>query len=321
MAALGACGGEKPVIRVHAWETDSHFINNAIFSYIVEKGYGYSVEEVIETTPVLKEALPDGEVDLNLEGWQHNIPEWYQENLDGGNIVNLGMYFEGGPQFYMIPKWVAEEYGIRSVHDLEEYWELFTDPQDPSKGLFYNGILGWQATEINRVKLEAYGLTRFYNLEAPGSVLALEAALETAQQGHQPVLGYYWSPAPLNAAYEWQILEEPPYTPACWEAITLAAEDSGLRPANDVCGFPNPPIDKLAHKGLLKKAPDVVEMLRKMQVGLEPLNQVLAWARQNKVVDFEEAASYYLRNNEDRWRGWVTPEAYQNVKAALGPEG
>ena len=188
---IGACGGGSSVIRVHAWETDSHFLNNAIFTFVVENGYGYRVETVIQTTPVLKETLPNGEVDLNLEGWQQNIPDWYAEQIGRGNIVNLGMNYEGGPQFYMIPKWVAEEHGITSVFDLEQHWDLFKDPEDPSKGIFYNGILGWEATEINQVKLEAYGLTRYYNPEAPGSVPAMEAALETAQERHQPVVGYY----------------------------------------------------------------------------------------------------------------------------------
>ena len=70
---LAACGSESPVIKVHAWEVDSHFVNNAIFKFIVENGYGNPVETVVETTPVLKETLPKGEVDLNLEGWQQNI--------------------------------------------------------------------------------------------------------------------------------------------------------------------------------------------------------------------------------------------------------
>ena len=102
---VAGCGNEKPVITLHAWEVDSHFLNNAIFEFMVESGYGYTVETVVETTPVLKEALPTGKVDLNLEGWQHNISEWYNEHLDKGNITNLGMNFEGGPQFYMIPSW------------------------------------------------------------------------------------------------------------------------------------------------------------------------------------------------------------------------
>ena len=316
-----ACSDDKPVIRLHAWESDSHLLNNAIFAFVVENGYGYPVEEVVQTTPVLKETLPKGEVDLNLEGWQHNIPDWYTEHTGHGNLVNLGMNYEGGPQYYLIPEWVAEQYGIRSVFDLPDHWEVFRDPEDPSKGLFYNGVLGWESTKINLVKLEAYGLTRFYNPEVTGSAQALEGALDEAQKGTRPVIGYYWSPAPLNAAYNWHILEEPPYTEACWDKVTAATLDEGLRPIDEACAFPDSPIDKLAHKGFLSKAPDVVDMLRKMQVGLGPLNGTLAWAWENDVRDWKVGAVQYLRNNEERWRMWVTPDAYEDIKEALDSEG
>ncbi|MEE9199444.1 MAG: glycine betaine ABC transporter substrate-binding protein [Dehalococcoidia bacterium] len=312
------CGGSKPVIRFHVWEgTGSHWLNNAIAGFIIEKGYGYPVEVVVETTPVLLEALPKGEVDLNLEGWQQNIPDWYNEQIEKGNIVNLGMTFEGGPQFFMIPRWVAEEYNIKTVFDMDNHWELFQDPQDPSKGVFYNCTIGTQCAEINRVKLEAYGLTRYYNLVSPGSEDAREAALARPQERHQPVFGYYWAPTALMGAFDWHILEEPPYTDECWEKVTAASNDKSLRPIDQACAYENRPIDKLAHKGLLKKAPDVVEMLRNMMVGQEPISRTLAWANENGVEDWEKMAIYYMQTYQDRWETWVAPEPYEKIKKAL----
>ena len=216
-------------------------------------GYGYPVEVVVQTTPVLKETLPEGEVDLNLEGWQQNIPEWYEEHTAKGNIVNLGMTFEGGPQFFMIPKSVAEQYNIRTIEDMKDHWELFKDPDDPTKGVFYNCLIGEQCTKINDVKLEAYGLTRYYNLVSPGSNDAKEAVLERAQKKGQPVFGYYWAPNPLMGVYDWQILEEPPYSSECWGAVTAASEDASLRPIDRACAYETLPIDKLAHSSLQQK--------------------------------------------------------------------
>jgi len=167
------------------------------------------------------------------------------------------------------------------------------------------------------VKMEAYGLTGYYNLVSPASADALEAALERAQQGHQLVFGYYWAPTTLMASYQWHILEEPPYNAACWDNIAAAREDTSLRPIDQACAYETIPIDKLAHEGLLGKAPDVEEMLREMNVGLDPLNDTLAWASENEVEDWEEAGIYYLQNYEDRWRTWVTPEAYDKIKKAL----
>jgi glycine betaine/proline transport system substrate-binding protein len=228
------------------------------------------------------------------------------------------MIFEGGPQFFVIPRWVAEEHNIKTVFDMKDHWELFKDPEDPSKGVFYNCITGWQCAEINTVKMEAYGLTRYYNLVSPGSSAALQAALERPQQRRQPVFGYHWAPTALIGAYNWHVLEEPPHSAACWEKIIAAREDRSLRPIDQACAYESLPVDKLAHSGLRQKAPDVVEMLEKMNVGLDPLNETLAWAHENEVEDWDEAALHYLQNYEERWKTWVEPEVYEKIKEALG---
>ena len=318
---LGACGpiggGDKPVIRLHDGQWESLSVNNAIAEFIIEKGYGYPVEAVELTSQVMQEALPKGEIDLRMEGWQQSKLVWYNENIEKGNIVNLGMTYEAGPQFLIIPKWVADEYNIKTVFDMADHWELFKDPMDPSKGVFYNGITGWSSTPQAVVKLQAYGLDKYYNIVTAQLQEALIATLERAQERHEPVFGYYWAPTPLIGAYDWYALEEPPYSAEVWAKVEAAAKDESLRPIDEACGSEAVPIDKIAHSGLLKKAPDVTEMLRKMMVGLEPLNKTLARTEENDVQDWEDAAIYYLQNYEDRWNTWVTPEAYDNIKQAL----
>jgi ABC-type proline/glycine betaine transport system substrate-binding protein len=48
--------------------------------------------------------------------------------------------------------------------------------------------------EINQVKLEAYGLTRYYNIFSSGSSAAMEAAFEGARMNHQPVISKFLYP-------------------------------------------------------------------------------------------------------------------------------
>jgi len=310
-------GRQKPVIKLYGGQWESLWVNNAIAELIIKEGYGYPVQTVESTGLVMQRSMSKGEIDLNMEMWQQNWIDWYNEQIENRNIVNLGMIFEAGPQLFIIPKWVAEQYSINSVSDMKDHWELFRDPEDPSKGVFYNGIIGWGCTEINVVKLEAYGLTRYYNTVSPASPAALEAALARAQVDRQPVFGYYWAPSAMMGTYEWHILEEPPYTDQCWQRVTAAVENENLRPIDRACAYEELPVDKVAHRGLLGKAPDVVEMLRRMVVGLEPLNKTLAWAKENDVQDWQEAGVYYLQNYEHRWKTWVTPEAYESIKRAL----
>ena len=308
---------EETVIRIFNTDWDSIDAASAIAEYIIEEGYGYRVENVYLTSNELLTTIPSGKVDLAMEMWKQNYMEWYEQQIEEGNIINLGPTYEGSPQFWIIPKWMAEEYNITTVYDMAEHWELFRDPEDPFKGIFYNGVVGWTATIVNEVKMESYGLSKYYNLVSPGTAEGLETVFVRSQENNQSVFGYYWAPTALAGAYDWYILEEPPYTDEYWEDILAGTLDEDLRPVDNACAYPSPSLDKIIHKGMLEKAPDVVEMLEKMHIGLNPIQDVLAWASENDIEGWEEAAAYYLENYEDTWKNWVTPQAYQNIINAL----
>lgn len=315
-----ACGGqdEKPTIRFADSQFESLWINNAVAQFIITHGYGYPVESVEMTTPIMQATLANGDVDIMMELWKQNILDWYNEEIANGNIENLGMTYEGGPQFFVIPTYVHEQYGINTVFDMKDHWELFKDPEDPSKGAFINCIIGWQCGEINTVKLEAYGLTEFYNIISPGAVAAMDAALAGAQKKKEPVFGYYWAPTSIMGAYDWWILEEPPYDAAVWDKITAARDDKSLRPIAEAVAYDSPPIDKGVHKDLKDKASDVYELLKKMNVGLKPINKTAAWAVETDIQgEWEKAAIYYLRTFEDRWSTWMPDKNFKKVKDAL----
>ena len=131
-----------------------------------------------------------------------------------------------------------------------------------------------------------------------GDVDLMEAAFKSAQMSHQPVFGYYWAPTALMGKYDWHILKEPPYTDQCWQKISSAVKDRNLRPIDQACAYENLPIEKVVHKSLLKNAQDVVAMLEKMVVGLEPLNKTLAWAKET------EDAQTLLQMANDLWLFW-----------------
>ncbi len=318
---VAACGPaeqeEKPTIKFADAQYESLWINNAIAEFIITKGYGYPVEIIQMTTVIWQVALPKGDIDIVMELWKQNLIDWYNEEIGKGTIENLGMTYEGGPQFFMIPTWVHEQYNINTVDDMKEHWELFKDPEDPDKGAFINCMIGWQCGAINEVKMEAYGLTDYYNVISPGSSGAMEAALSGAQKKKNPVFGYYWAPTALMGMYDWYILEEPEYDADIWDKIIAAKDDPSLRPLSEAVAYETLPIDKGIWSGLRQLAPDVVTMLEKMNVGLQPINVTAAWAKENEVQDWSLAAHYYLKNYEERWKTWVTDDAYQKIKAAL----
>ena len=307
---------EKPTIKLADTQFESLWINNAIFKFVVENGYGYPVETVELTTPLMQVALAQGDIDVSLEMWQQNFIDNYNEEIAKGSYVNLGPTYEGGPQFFMVPKYTAEKHNIKTVDDMKKHWELVKDPEDSSKGEFINCPIGWQCAEINRAKIQAYGLDEFFNIKSGGSAAALDAALVGAQKKNQPVFGYYWAPTSIMGAYEWTVLEEPPYNEACWEEVTKGQDDASYTP-KQACAYETLPVDKLVHKGMLDKAPDVVEMLKKMNVGLQPINVTAAYTVDNFEAQWDKAAIYYLQTYEDRWTTWMPADIVKKVKDAL----
>ena len=311
---------EKPTIKLADNQYESLWINNAVFDFIAQNGYGYPVEHVETTTPIAQVSLANGDVDIWIELWIANIIDWYNEETANGNIEDLKdpPIFEGGPQFFTIPKWVAEEHNIRTIDDMKrpEVVALFPDPEDSSKGAFVNCPIGWQCAEINRAKLQAYGLSDLYNIQSGGTGAALDAALAGAQLRNEPVFGYYWAPTALMGKYEWSVIEEPAYNAACWEEVIKGRDDASYTPTM-ACAYEDNPIGKGINSGLREKAPDIVEMLEKMDLGVDAINKTAAWASDNDVQEWEQAAVYFLQNYEDKWTTWMPSENADKVKEAL----
>jgi glycine betaine/proline transport system substrate-binding protein len=320
LLVMTACAGkEKPTLVFADTQFESLWINNAVAQFVLEHGYGYPVESVETTTPIAQASLAKGDVDIWMEGWEQNFLEWYDEQIAEGTIENLGMTYEGGPQFWIIPKWMSEQYNIKTVSDMKDpaIAKLVQDPEDSSKGLFINCMTGWQCAEINNVKFGAYGLDEYYNIMTPGSFGAELAAMGGPQKKNEPVFGYFWAPTPLMGMYDWHILEEPAYNDECWKKVAAAQEDHSLRPIDEACAYETLPINKLVNGELRDNAPDIIPVLEKMVVGLDPLNVVAAWAEENEIQDWNEAGIYYLQNYEERWKSWVSDDAYKKIKKAL----
>lgn len=91
----------------------------------------------------------------------------------------------------------------------------------------------------------------------------------------------------------------------------------------EACAYDSPPIDKGIWSGLREKAPDVVALFEKMNIGLDPINKTAAWALTNDVDvsdEWEETARYYLETFEDRWTTWMPADKVAKVKEALASQ-
>lgn len=325
----GGAPGDKPTIVLADAQWQTLWILNAIAEFIIEEGYGYPVRIETVTTPVQQQAMVDGDIHVGMEMWYVNYLEWWNRVLDSGDILDLGPVFERSTQGFYVPRYVIEgdpERGIepmapdlRSVEQLADYKDVFADPNEPGRGVLINGITGWEVSEINKIKLHAYGLADDYNVLEPGSSAALDAAIAGAYERGEPIVAYYWEPAWLMGALDFVQLDEPPYSDQCWSRIMAALQgdiayaDVGPEAA---CGYRTHDVRIAVWAGLPDIAPDVVEFLEAMEIGTDPVNDISAYMTEND-TEPEEAALYFFEKYQDRWRSWLPDDVERRVEDAL----
>ncbi|GLV47630.1 ABC transporter substrate-binding protein [Thermus sp. LT1-2-5] len=306
------------VFADYDWE--SARVHNRIAQFILEKGFGCKTDALPGTSIPLITGLGRGDVDVSMEIW-YNLTRDVVDQLEReGKIQRLGVNFPDAVQGWFVPTYVIkgdEKRGIKpaapdlkSVFDLPKYKGLFRDPEEPSKGRFYNGVLGWFAEKINTKKLKAYGLDRHFTNFRPGTSDALVAAIASAYERGRPIVFYYWGPTWVLGKYDLTMLEESPYNPEVWNE--LLERENPTR----ACAFPLETVYIAVNARLVKEAPTVVEFLEKYRTSNELVSKLLAYMEDQKASE-EEAAIYFLRNYQDLWTKWVPAEVAERVKRAL----
>ena len=303
----------KGTIRFCDFSWDSAQVHNRVAGFIIEHGMDYDVNYIPGDTIMLNTALMQGDVDINMESWTENIQELYDKMIKLGKVADLGSNFSDNWQGWLVPTYMIKgdpKRGIKpmapdlkSVSDLAEYWKLFKDPEDPTKGRFYNAVPGWGCTKINSTKLKTYGLDKYFNDFITGSDAALSGSMAAAVKKGKPWVGYYWEPTWVLGKLDMTRLEEPAFNKEVWD------RDKG-------CTYGSVKVNILVSTKLFKSAPDVVEMLRKYETTTAVVNEALACMRDTK-GSAETGAIWFLKNRSDVWTKWVSPDVAKKVKAAL----
>ena len=306
-------------------------LNSRIPGYILEHGYGYRVVYIPGITTTILETFPLGYVDVNMELWRQNIPDWYEEHTSAGTIIDLagtadnlpngskGQILEQTVQGFYVPQYVVDKNpGLKSVHDLPDYWELFQDPEDPGKGVMINCIFGWQCQTINRAKWHAYGLYDTYNVTEPLSLGALETAIKGAYTAGDPVLAYFWEPTNLIHELDMVRLEEPEWTQECQDALNEATAQGVQAPYESEmgCAYQAWDIHSGVHVSLLERAPEVAEFLANVFIGALNIASLEVWKDDNN-GQWRDVVVYYLKNNRGVWISWITDDNADEIIARV----
>ena len=303
----------KDTIRFSDRSWDSIQVHNRIAGFIIKHGYGLDVEFIPGETTSLLTGLIRGDVDVDMESWTENSQEIFNKGIKSGKMVDLGSNYPDSWQGWLVPSFVIKgdskrgikpmAPGLKSVFDMPKYWKLFKDPEDPGKGRFYNSIPGWTVTKINEEKFKAYGLDKYFTNFIPGSDAALSGSMIAAYKKGKPWFGYYWAPTWILGKLDMTPLEEPPYSEEVWKK-------------NKACAMMPVRVNITVNVSLLKRAPNVVEFLRNYETTTHLNNKFLAYMQETK-GSTEDAARWFLKNNDNLWVKWVPSDVAKKIKAAL----
>jgi glycine betaine/proline transport system substrate-binding protein len=271
-------------------------VHNRIAAFIIENGIGgYEIEYTSADTLVTINGIVQGDIDVDMESWHSNFREVYDKGVASGDIIDLGKNMPDAPQGWWVPRYLIEgddapAPDLKSVADLPQYWELFKDPEDSSKGIVYMGTAGWSATTVSEGIFEQYGLEDTFNQGVPGSGAALAATMVGAYEKTEPWVGYYWAPTAVLGRLD-----------------MVRLEGSEFEPAD---------VNILVNKTVPDRAPEVVDFLKQYSTSVADNNEFLAQMEANE-WDAEETAMWFLKNKEAVWTSWVSDEVAERVKSAL----
>lgn len=312
--ALAACELDRPVVFADLNYGSAQF-HTAVASYIIEHGYECEVDAIPGDTIPLINGVARGDADVIMEIWMSNPAQAWIDAEEAGQTVALGTTFPDSVQGWFVPTAVVEgpdavAPGLKTAADLADYKALFTDPEEPEKGRFYNCPAGWVCEEVNSKKLMAYGLDDDFTNFRPGTGEALLAAVEAAALREEPVVFYYWGPSWILGKYDFTLLQEAPFDKATWDAMleSDAPAQATAYPAGEVIVG--------ANTAFAAAAPGLAEFLSDYASNNAQTSAALAYMRDND-AEPADAAMNFLKGEESAWTGWVPADVADRVKAAL----
>ena len=202
-------------------------------------------------------------------------------------------------------------------------WELFKDPENPSKGRMTSCISGWTCYTINYVKQREYGMDEFYTNFDPGSGGALDAAIAGGFAKGKPVFSYYWTPTSLMGKAEIDMvrLEEPAYDADCWGAMSVVVEDIKANGQEAyvpscACEYKDMALTKTVRADWAAENPDVAAFIKAYSLPTGDVNSLLAYYVDESGGDMEATAVHFL-SNSSAWESWVSADVAAKIKSAL----
>ena len=302
-AFAGAAQAADVVIGVPNWPSVNATAH--ILKVAIEENLGLSVELQNGTNPIVFEAMDKGSMHAHPEVWlpnQQNLHDTYVK--DKGTVVkNLNgvAAFQG----MCVPKFVADEHGVKSITDLTDPAKaaLF-DSDGDGKGEVWIGAPGWASTNVEKVRAKSYGYAETMVQTEMDETLAY-ANLDNAIKAKKPWVGFCYTPHYVFALHELHALEEPAYDSSKWNVLQPTDDPAWLEKSSAAVAWDTAYLHLHYAKSLESDYPEVATIMANMQLTTEEVS-AMTFAL---VIEKQEALAYaqtWVKENEDRVLGWLS---------------
>jgi glycine betaine/proline transport system substrate-binding protein len=283
-------------------------IVTTVAKFIMEQGYGCAVSVVpSDTVPAVTSVAENGEPDIVTELWPNASGEVYNRLRDEGLLQELGPVLDpGGIEGWWIPTYLAEEHPeLTTIEGIKANPELVG-------GRFNNCPDGWGCRVVNDNLLPALGIEEAgIEVFNHGSGETLATSMASAVENEEPWFGYYWGPTVPLGKFDMTKVDIGDYDEAAFEA-----NQNPGNPDPKPSAYPEAPVVTAVTNDLAEREPEIVEFLANMTFPTDTISGLLAWQDENNASS-EEAAVYFLTNNQDVWSGWLSDDAREKLSSLL----
>ena len=294
-----------------AW--NSEIIQNRLLRSIMSLGYGYTLGKCpfrnTSSSSLIDEISNSSDMVI-MEFWLGNAgpetKESWIEAIQRGKLYSPGSSIKPNWQSaFVIPKYLQEQYPeLDSVEDLKDdkYKALFATSKTGGKAHLVSCPVGWLCEQVTAEQIEGYGLSGHIEIVNAESQDDLFADLENAYSHQEPWLGYAWATSRPNLLLDLVRLEEPTYNDRCW-ATTKA------------CAYEDAAVHIAVSYSLQETAPDFIDVLRKWDFDIDRVYKPIS--RYSATNPDDDAVEWWLKNNDDIWKNWVTEDAAFAIQSSL----
>jgi len=303
LAFTGVAQAADVVIGVPNWPSVNATAH--ILKVAIEDNLGLSVELQNGTNPIVFEAMDKGSMHAHPEVWLPNQQNLYNTYVEEKGTVVKNQNGVAAFQGMCVPKFIADEYNIKSINDLTdpEKAAIF-DTNGDGKGELWIGAPGWASTNVEKVRARSYGYSETLELTEMDETLAY-ANLDNAIKAKKPWVGFCYTPHYVFALHELHALEEPPYDAAKWNVIQPTDDPAWLEKSNAAVAWDTAYLHLHYAKSLESDYPEVATIMANMKLTTEEVS-AMTYAL---VIDKQEPLDFaksWVQENEDRILGWMT---------------